>query len=118
EAGPGAADVVTPSTVLHDPRMTHIEAYRKGLEIVRETAPHVFILGCNVSQNMRSMGAAFGLIDAMRIGPDNGGAGSGRWNSVMVGPHYGSNLYFLKPPVMKTAADLIFSAAAILCMDS
>ncbi len=108
EAGPGAADVVTPSTVLHDPRMTHIEAYRKGLEIVREAAPDVFILGCNVSQNMRSMGAAFGLIDAMRIGPDNGGAGSGRWNSVMIGPHYGSNLYFLNRRVWHNDPDPIY----------
>jgi len=108
EAGPGAADVVTPSTVLYDPRMTHIEAYRKGLEIVREAAPDVFILGCNVSQNMRSMGAAFGLIDAMRVGPDNGGAGSGRWNSVMTGPHHGSNLYFLNRRVWHNDPDPIY----------
>jgi len=112
EAGPGAADVVTPSTVLHDPRMTHIEAYRKGLEIVREAAPDVFILGCNVSQNMRSMGAAFGLIDAMRVGPDNGGAGSGRWNSVMVGPHHGSNLYFLNRRVWHNDPDPIYVRAS------
>ncbi|MFH1716632.1 MAG: glycoside hydrolase family 36 protein [Planctomycetota bacterium] len=108
QAGPGAADVATPSTVLADPRMTHIEAYRKGLEIVRESAPDVFILGCNVSQNMRSMGAAFGLIDAMRIGPDNGGAGSGRWNDVMVGPHHGSNLYFLNRRIWHNDPDPIY----------
>ena len=108
KAGPGAADVATPSIVLHDPRMTHIEAYRKGLQIVRRAAPDVFILGCNVSQNMRSMGAAFGLIDAMRIGPDNGGAGSGRWNSVMVGPHHGNNLYFLNGRIWHNDPDPIY----------
>ncbi len=108
QAGPGAADVATPSTLLADPRMTHIEAYRKGLEIVREAAPDVFILGCNVSQNMRSMGAAFGSIDAMRIGPDNGGAGSGRWNAVMVGPHHGSNLYFLNRRIWYNDPDPIY----------
>lgn len=105
---PGSADVESPSTVLADPRMTHIEAYRKGLEIVREAAPDVFVLGCNVSQNMRSMGAAFGLIDAMRIGPDNGGAGSGRWSAVMVGPHHGTNLYFLNRRVWHNDPDPIY----------
>ena len=108
EAGPGIVDVKTTSNVLHDPRMTHIEAYREGLRIVREAAPDVFILGCNVSQNMRSMGPAFGLIDAMRIGPDNGGAGSGRWNHVMVGPHHGSNLYFLNRRVWHNDPDPIY----------
>jgi hypothetical protein len=105
---PMSIDEVTPSTVLNDPRMTHIEAYRKGLQIVRDAAPNVFILGCNVSQNMRSMGGAFGLIDAMRIGPDNGGAGNGKWSSVMAGPRHGSNLYFLNRRVWHNDPDPIF----------
>lgn len=50
-------------STLHDSGMTHVEAYRKGLRILREEAPGTFILGCNVSQNMRSMGPAFGMID-------------------------------------------------------
>ncbi len=108
EAGPGGADVGEASTVLSDPRMTHIEAYRKGLEIVREAAPGVFILGCNISQNMRSMGAAFGLIDAMRIGPDNGKAGIGQFASVTKGPHHGSNLYFLNGRVWHNDPDPIY----------
>jgi len=105
---PMSVDDNTPSTVLSDPRMTHIEAYRKGLQIVRDAAPHVFILGCNVSQNMRSMGGAFGLIDAMRIGPDNGKAGNGFWKSVMVGPRHGSNLYFLNRRVWHNDPDPIY----------
>ena len=47
--------------------------YRDGLKLVREAAgPDVFLLGCCVSQNMRSFGGSFGLVDAMRVGPDTG----------------------------------------------
>ena len=89
--------------------MTHIEAYRKGLQIVRQAAgPHVFILGCNVSQNMRSMGPAFGLIDAMRIGPDNGGAAQGEWGQVLLGARHGSNLYFLNRRVWHNDPDPVY----------
>ena len=43
------------------------------LRLVREAAgPNVFLLGCNIPQNMRSFGGAFGLVDAMRVGPDTG----------------------------------------------
>ena len=52
--------------------MTHVEAYRTGMKIVRETAgKDVFILGCNLAQNMRILGPSIGFVDAMRIGPDN-----------------------------------------------
>lgn len=108
QAGFGQADVGAASTVLSDPRMTHIEAYRKGLEIMREAAPGVFILGCNISQNMRSMGGAFGLIDAMRTGPDNGMAGSGAWKELVKGPYHGSNLYFLNGRVWHNDPDPIY----------
>ena len=58
---------------LHDPDKTQIEAYRDGLKLVRQTAgPGVYLLGCCVSQNLRSFGGAFGLVDAMRVGPDTG----------------------------------------------
>ena len=58
--------------VLADPDKTHIEAFRDGLKLVREAAgPDVFFLGCCAAQNMRTYGGAFGLVDAMRIGPDN-----------------------------------------------
>jgi hypothetical protein len=106
--GPGTSTSAKPSEALHDPDRTHLEAYRKGLQIVREAAPGVFILGCNVSQNMRSMGGAFGLIDAMRIGPDNGGAGRGDWNSVCKGARHGSNLYFLNRRVWHNDPDPVY----------
>lgn len=108
QAGPGTSTSTKPSQALHDPGMTHIEAYRKGLQIVREAAPDAFVLGCNVSQNMRSMGGAFGLIDAMRIGPDNGGAGRGSWGAVCKGARHGSNLYFLNRRVWHNDPDPVY----------
>jgi hypothetical protein len=97
-----------PDSRLQDPNTTHIEAYRKGLEIVRNNAPDTFVLGCNVSQNLISMGPAFGLIDAMRIGPDNGGAGRGNWNAVRVGAWHGSTLYFLNGRVWHNDPDPVY----------
>ncbi len=97
-----------PESRLQDPGMTHVQAYRKGLEIVRETAPDAFILGCNVSQNMVSMGPAFGLIDAMRIGPDNGSAGRGNWGGVTAGAWHNSTLYFLNGRVWHNDPDPVY----------
>lgn len=93
---------------LHDPGMTHIEAYRKSLRILREEAPGTFILGCNVSQNMRSMGPAFGMIDGMRIGPDNGRAAGGTWGHVTRGAWHGTNLYFLNGKVWHNDPDPVY----------
>jgi hypothetical protein len=90
---------------LHDPHMTHIEAYRKGLDIVRSTAPDVFLLGCTISQNMLSMGPAFGKVDAMRIGPDNG---AGSWSGTTKGAWHGTNLYFLNGRVWHNDPDPIY----------
>jgi len=78
--------------VVHDPSLTPFQAYRKGFRALREGAgDDVFILGCNVSQNMRSFAAAIGMVDAMRIGPDNGPG----WNSLKRGPWHGTNRWFL-----------------------
>lgn len=93
---------------LHDPQMTHVQAYRKGLQLLRKAAPNTFILGCNVSQNMLSMGPAFGLIDAMRIGPDNGGGARGEWNDVTLGAWHGNNLYFLNKRVWHNDPDPVY----------
>jgi hypothetical protein len=89
---------------LHDPAMTNIEAYRDGLRLLREAAgPEVFFAGCAASQNMRCLGGSIGLVDSMRIGPDN----APNWNdyrkeiennernSLVTGPARGSRLYFL-----------------------
>jgi len=77
---------------LHDPTKTNIEAYRDGLKLLREAAgPDVFFSGCNVSQNMRSFCGSIGLVDSMRIGPDNGS----EWGGVLTPIDHGSPLYFL-----------------------
>ena len=90
---------------LHNPEKTHIEAYRDGLKLVRKAAGEdVFFLGCNVAQNMRTLGGSFGLVDAMRIGPDNGR----KWAQMCRGPFSGSNLYFLHGRVWHNDPDPIY----------
>ncbi len=88
----------------HDPAKTSIEALRDGLKILRKGAgPDVFFSGCCASQNMRSLGGAIGLVDAMRIGPDNGFDWQDYRNEVIhfegggiiTGPIRGNRLYFL-----------------------
>jgi Melibiase len=88
----------------HDPRKTNLEAFRDGLRLLRQAAgPEVFFSGCNVSQNMRTLGGCLGLVDSMRIGPDNGhGWGNYRQEiaknacgSIITGPVRGTRLYFL-----------------------
>ncbi|MDR0704410.1 MAG: hypothetical protein LBF88_05410 [Planctomycetaceae bacterium] len=91
--------------VFHNPNLTPVAAYRKGFEIIRQAAgDDVFILGCNVSQNMRTLGASFGCVDAMRIGPDNGA----KWNSLKAGPWHGSNRYFLNGHVWWNDPDPVY----------
>ena len=91
--------------VFHDPAKTNIEAYRNGLKLVREAAGNdVFFLGCCVPQNMRSFGAAFGLVDAMRIGPDNGTT----LEALRRGPWHGTNRYFLHGRVWHNDPDPIY----------
>lgn len=108
QEAPGQSESNEPSTALVDPTKTHIEAYRTGLDTVRRAAPDAFILGCTISQNMRSMGAAFDKIDAMRIGPDNGAAGAGNWGEVIFGALHGSNLYFLNNRVWHNDPDPVY----------
>lgn len=80
----------------HDPRQTQIESYRNGLKLLRENAgAEVFFSGCAVSQNMRSFGGSFGLVDAMRVGPDFNHDGQG----IKTGPLRASRLYFLNGKV-------------------
>lgn len=91
--------------VFYDPSITPLAAYRKGFEIIRQAAEEeVFILGCNVSQNMRMMGGSFGCVDAMRIGPDNGPD----WKQLKAGPWHGSNRYFLNGRVWWNDPDPVY----------
>lgn len=77
--------------VFHDETKTNIDAYRAGLRLVREAAgPDVFILGCNVAQNMRSMGGSIGLVDGMRVGADI----SAEWGAITGCVPMAARLYF------------------------
>lgn len=88
-----------------DPRATNVGAFRTGLRRVRDAAgPGLFILGCNVSQNMRTMGASYGLVDAMRIGPDNGPS----WKRIRSGPVRGSSRYFYNGRVWYNDPDPVY----------
>ncbi|QNN23995.1 hypothetical protein HED60_17530 [Planctomycetales bacterium ZRK34] len=84
---------------------TNVQAERTGLKIVRDTAgPDVFILGCNLAQNMRTLGLSIGFVDAMRIGPDNGP----KWERMRSGTFSGSNLYFLHRRVWYNDPDPVY----------
>jgi hypothetical protein len=97
--------------VLHDPSKTYIEAFRSGIQLVRDTAgPGVFLLGCNTAQNMRVYGASFGMIDAMRIGPDNAGTWKD-WSDAS--PLYGSRNYFLNGRVWYNDPDPCYVRTAL-----
>ncbi len=96
--------------VFHNPDKTDIEAYRDGLKLLRKAAgDKVFILGCNGPQNMRSYGGAFGLVDAMRIGPDN----SAEWERLLRGPTFGSRHYFLHGRVWYNDPDPVYVRTTI-----
>jgi len=91
--------------VLSDPNITQVQMMRNSLKLVRDTADkEIFLLGCCVPQNTRSAGAAFGLIDGMRIGPDNGPS----WGSLLRGPSYGAWQYFLNRRVWYNDPDPLY----------
>ena len=61
------------SNCFFDPAATGVDAYRNGVKTMREAAgKDTFILGCNLAQSLRGMGPSYGLVDAMRVGGDNG----------------------------------------------
>ena len=92
-------------TKLADKNITHIQAYRLGLKEVRKgSGDDVYILGCNGPQNMRSFSGAFGLVDGMRVGPDNGSGYPG----VLRGPVFGGRFYFLHNRVWQNDPDPVY----------
>jgi len=105
--------------VLHNPDKTNVEAFRDGLKLVREAAGRdVFFLGCCAPQNMRSYGGAFGLVDAMRIGPDNGA----NWGGLARGPTFGARNYHLHgriwyndPDPLYVRTSLPLNEARLIC---
>jgi hypothetical protein len=106
----------------HDPMATGIQALRKGLKLLREGAgPDVRLSGCCASQNMRSLGGSIGLLDSMRIGPDNGFGWQDCTNEVMhfeggsiiTGPIRGNRLYFLNGRVWWNDPDPCYVRSAV-----
>jgi hypothetical protein len=96
--------------VVHNPDQTPLEAFRDGLKLVREAAgKDVFFLGCCAPQNMRSFGGSFGLVDAMRIGPDNGAD----WDGLLRGIVHGSRKYFLHGRVWYNDPDPVYVRASM-----
>jgi hypothetical protein len=96
--------------VFHDPTKTNIDAFRDGLRMVREAAgPETFILGCCAPQNMRSYAGVFGLVDAMRMGPDNGGS----WSAWKGSADFGSRNYHLNGRIWWSDPDPIYVRASI-----
>ncbi len=97
--------------VFFDKSKTNLDAFRSGLRMVREAAgPKTFILGCCAPQNMRSYAGVFGLVDAMRMGPDN----SGSWKSWHnTSPVFGSRNYHLNGRIWWSDPDPIYVRPSI-----
>jgi len=90
--------------VFHDAAKTNVEAYRDGLKLVREAAgDDVFLLGCNIAQNMRTLGASIGLLDGMRVGRDIGP----NLDQILPCAQMGSRLYFLNGKVWHNDPDCL-----------
>jgi hypothetical protein len=115
-------DFIGTNAPFYNPRKTNLETFRDGLKLLRRAVgPEVFFSGCNVSQNMRTLGGCMGLVDSMRIGPDNGQ----RWGdyreeiarngsgSIITGPVRGSRLYFLNGRVWWNDPDPTYVRASI-----
>ncbi len=51
--------------IRHDPNVTRAQAYRRGLEAIRDAVGERFVLACG-----NPMGPSIGLADGARIGPD------------------------------------------------
>lgn len=95
---------------VHNPALTPFEAYHQAFDRLREGAgADTYILGCCASQNMRSLGAAIGNVDAMRIGPDNGPD----WGSLQRGPWHGSNRYFFNGRIWHNDPDPVYVRASM-----
>ncbi|MBR0192069.1 MAG: NPCBM/NEW2 domain-containing protein [Thermoguttaceae bacterium] len=87
-----------------DMTVPQVATYRKALGLYKKATDNAFILGCTVSQNMRSMGASYGLVDAIRIGPDNGAS----WDGICRGPVRGSARYFYNGRVWYNDPDPVY----------
>jgi hypothetical protein len=101
---PEYADDNLGDAVFHDPTQSNVQVYRSGLKLVRDAAgPDVFLLGCNIAQNMRTLGGSFGVVDAMRIGPDI----KADWGAVRRCARPAEMMYFLNGRVWHNDPDCL-----------
>jgi hypothetical protein len=91
-----------------DAKETGVGAYRRGVVALREAAGRdTFILACNLKQNIRAMGATYGLVDACRIGGDNGPIDIFP-SRYMAGVENGTPRYFLNGRVWYNDPDPVY----------
>jgi hypothetical protein len=89
-----------------DPNVTNVEAYRGAWKVVRDNAPDAFIMGCTVAQNMRTLVGGYGIVDAMRIGPD----GKDGWKDIVgKGIIRGARRYFYNGRVFWIDPDPVYA---------
>jgi len=98
--------------VFSDPSQPNIEAFRDGLKVERQAAgTNVYFDGCNIGQSMRCYSGSFGLVDGIRIGPDNAanwGSGTGSGSGWLRSPEFGSRHYFLHNRVWHNDPDTVY----------
>jgi hypothetical protein len=93
-------------TKYSDPSVTNVEAYRGAWKVVRDNAPDAFIMGCTVTQNMRTLPAGYGIVDALRIGPD----GKDSWTDIVgKGIIRGARRYFFNGRVFWIDPDPVYA---------
>ncbi len=91
--------------IFKDMSKPQVEIFRDALKLYRAGAGEdSFFLGCCIAQNMRSMGASYGLLDAVRIGPDNGA----NWGGICRGPVRGTARYFYNGRVWYNDPDPVY----------
>ncbi|MFM7181730.1 MAG: alpha-galactosidase [Verrucomicrobiales bacterium] len=96
--------------VFADPYQTPVEIFRAAMATIREAAgSETYLLGCCIPQNLRSMGASFGKVDAMRIGADNSGTWKkGSEGGAMAGPINGTRRWFMHGRIWHNDPDPIY----------
>jgi hypothetical protein len=91
--------------VFHDPEVTNVEAFRKGLKVVRQAAgDDAYLLGCTAAQNMRTLGGSVGVVDAIRVGIDSGK----QWDGILANVKVSSSIYYLHGRVWHNDADVLY----------
>lgn len=91
--------------VFHDRTKTGVEAFRAGVAAMKEAAgDDVFFLGSNLNQSLLHMGPSYGLVDAMRVGGDNG-PWERRW---LLGVEPASTRYFFNGRVWYNDPDPVY----------